>query len=189
MFPCRSPPGISQWQRVHGDYRLPSVFKRLRVESLIAPFSLEKHPHLLLSRIHLAVTVNESLPSRSIDRDIVVARNSSWRVPPPGAKGNSAGYPWHYDGTREVVPVVRGWPRGMSSWHVTPWPWLAQLQRPPWRGSSSGARIHERKHERPVLQSARDRVSPAAAGAGQARLCDPICALLAGTGRDSPYPD
>lgn len=189
MFPCRSPPGTSQWLRVHGDYRLPSVFKRLRVESLITPIS-EKRPRCLLpSTVHLTVTVDESLASRSINRDFVIAGNSSRRVFPPGARGNSAGYPWHYDGTREVVPVVRGWPRGMSSWHVTPWPWLAQLQRPPRRGSSSGARINESRQHEPVLQSAGDRVPPAAAGAGQARLCDPICALLASAGRDSPYPD
>lgn len=33
------------------------------------------------------------------------------------------------------------WPVGMSSWHVTPWPWLSRLQRPPWRDSPPGARI------------------------------------------------
>ncbi|CAL1674616.1 unnamed protein product [Lasius platythorax] len=95
MFLCRNPPGISQWQRVHEDYRLPSVFKRLRVESLITRI-LAGEAFFLSNGASLIVTVRDSPPSRLIDhRYIIVARNSSSRgsssvVPINAKEGNSA---------------------------------------------------------------------------------------------------
>lgn len=163
MFLCRNSQGISQ-RRVHEDYRLPSVFKRLRVESLIVPSSyLTVH----LSSSYSFRIVRLIDPSSIHHRPAELEFASFPLSPKVGTKENRCEISltlW-----RDAQEAA-GSPRlaGMSSWHVTPWPWLAQLQRPPWRGSSSGARIHKRKYQfRPSLQSSRDRVSPAAAGAGQ----------------------